>query len=826
MRAVTSLRSVSRARAITLRWSAAVAIALSACGPSQQSTQHIGNEREIAAQGPKESDRGITITVSKDGRRIAQGEAVAGWVDIRVTIGDGLGEHDQHYINFRPLLPPAATHDPESHTLTENPQVRTLRLDTRTLYDGENLFSVHVHPHHHIGHAMPFPTEFRVGQFVLLTENDRPAPGGDRHLPQVRGIRYPTPPIPQPFSATMAVDLDDDGGAIDIDAGGQVVVHLGGSVLGRRSWPGARRPRASGHVVHNAQLIPFMGSTAKRARAVIFFSDSVGRANYAFADIDIPAATAELRQRYPLPSMDAEIVNLVLGDSRTKLDQGGSFEVPEDGSFVVEVDVWHAPNPPPPDLALSTWIGSQVVATTRLGRFIQDLPPGSDHFRVPVQIEARRLREIEAKRGPGLDATALAIWNDFPQNVTIGHGQPVSSHVHLASLRTTAHGAPRIVEKATAEPKVLSPDGSTTLSVKALDDGQPGALSYRWSKLAGPGRVTFSDDSARARVAATFSAPGVYDLSVEVRDGDPAHTQTQRVSVLVKQAHPEGLVGHWSLDDSAWRDSSGWGNHLVAEQVPPLLDEGQLGGSAVFDFRRELRVPQQTQRQLDITGSMTVAAWIKPTAGGNQMIATKLSYKIYEQAFALDAGGGQPGFVISHNGFDTFGVGASADLCPGVALQTPIDRRTSRHPSAVPQNQWSHVAATFQADKGELRIYIDGKLAGCNRNPEVDRIFDAQLPFTIGAFFLRKPAYHFDGNIDDVWLFERALGGTEIAELMRGRAPQAAAGGETTRPPAPTPPAAVPRPAAAEPDQCRSLASLRERIQCVFQRSIRGFSVR
>lgn len=62
------------------------------------------------------------------------------------------------------------------------------------------------------------------------------------------------------------------------------------------------------------------------------------------------------------------------------------------------------------------------------------------------------------------------------------------------------------------------------------DDGFPGPLSVAWSKLSGPGTVSFADASA-ASTSATFSEDGVYELLLSADDGELSGSDTMRVNV-------------------------------------------------------------------------------------------------------------------------------------------------------------------------------------------------------------------------------------------------------------------------------------------------------
>ena len=77
---------------------------------------------------------------------------------------------------------------------------------------------------------------------------------------------------------------------------------------------------------------------------------------------------------------------------------------------------------------------------------------------------------------------------------------------------------------------------SASLSGGATDDGlpnPPGSLTFAWSKLSGPGTVTFGN-AALAVTTASFSVDGVYVLRLTVSDG--ALSASDDVQVTVQPA--------------------------------------------------------------------------------------------------------------------------------------------------------------------------------------------------------------------------------------------------------------------------------------------------
>ena len=73
--------------------------------------------------------------------------------------------------------------------------------------------------------------------------------------------------------------------------------------------------------------------------------------------------------------------------------------------------------------------------------------------------------------------------------------------------------------------------GLATLTGTVTDDGKPGPVSTTWSKVSGPGTVSFADASALSTTA-SFSAAGKYTLRLTATDG--ALTASDTLTVTVK----------------------------------------------------------------------------------------------------------------------------------------------------------------------------------------------------------------------------------------------------------------------------------------------------
>lgn len=125
---------------------------------------------------------------------------------------------------------------------------------------------------------------------------------------------------------------------------------------------------------------------------------------------------------------------------------------------------------------------------------------------------------------------------------------------------------------------------SAALSGEVADDGEPGStLSALWSRVSGPGTVTFEGGNS-AQTTASFSEVGDYVLRLTASDG--ALTSSDDLTVTVQDA-AEGSVTVVAAGDIACSPSSsyfngGLGTATKCRQKYTADLIGQLGADAVL----------------------------------------------------------------------------------------------------------------------------------------------------------------------------------------------------------------------------------------------------
>lgn len=210
---------------------------------------------------------------------------------------------------------------------------------------------------------------------------------------------------------------------------------------------------------------------------------------------------------------------------------------------------------------------------------------------------------------------------------------------------------------------------------------------------------------------------------------------------------PPGIVAWWRGQDNT--DDSINGNNGTFLGNGSYAD-GEVGQA--FDFNGGSYVQAPDSSSLHFTNNtMSVECWIKlrTYSGVNEReIVSKFA------AASLD-----------QNVF-TFGLDpATHQLFYNVASTNYPNYIQVRSTTTIPTGHWVHVAAT--ADGATVNVYVNGVLSGTA--PWTQGIFPGTMPLTIGCTMQESPTSFFNGEIDEVSLYNRALSASEIAAIYNAR---------------------------------------------------------
>jgi len=201
----------------------------------------------------------------------------------------------------------------------------------------------------------------------------------------------------------------------------------------------------------------------------------------------------------------------------------------------------------------------------------------------------------------------------------------------------------------------------------------------------------------------------------------------------------------WRLDEGAGQTVSDSTGVLTGDVVGAQWTEGRMGSALEFDG--QTGYVSLGDRDL-YSSDFTIAAWIKPRSTDAELrtIVAKERNGIAANMFRLYlAGGNALGFWVSN--------ATTNGIWPFVTA-----------PDTVPMNEWSHVAATRSGR--EFALYVNGKRLASTTS-EVVIAHANSLDLRIGGRY--PPAgdgddYVFDGAIDAVLIYTRALTDEELAD--------------------------------------------------------------
>ena len=256
--------------------------------------------------------------------------------------------------------------------------------------------------------------------------------------------------------------------------------------------------------------------------------------------------------------------------------------------------------------------------------------------------------------------------------------------------------------------------------------------------------------SSAGVVSGVPSTPGTFDFTVLATDAVGMATEQLCVlRVLQPVALPADLIAWWrgepatgsAVPDIIGGHDGGFfsGNTAAA---PVYAAHGKVGSAFAFDGTVYVRIPDAVELR---PSEMTAEAWVFPTmqSGDHQSVIARGSSTNEDDIWWLGVFSGKPRFWSKH-----FGLGMQV-------LEAP---------SAIPLNQWTHLAISF--DGTTKRLYINGAQVASQGGLGA-LVYDvAAVPVTIGSdWAFNASTSRFNGRVDEVSLYRRALSSAEVFSL-------------------------------------------------------------
>ena len=291
--------------------------------------------------------------------------------------------------------------------------------------------------------------------------------------------------------------------------------------------------------------------------------------------------------------------------------------------------------------------------------------------------------------------------------------------------------------------------GTTSVSATAADNIGVAGVQFKLDGAA----LGAEETSAPYSVGwdTTAASNGSHTLTALARDA--AGNQTTSVAVTVTVANalppppppppppPSGLVAAWGFNEgsgSTTADASGKG-HTGTLSNATWTAGGKFGAALSFDGSSSW-VTVADAPDLDLSDGMTLEAWVRPSALGTSWRTVLFKERSGGVVYSL--------YANQYSGLPVGQVYIGGEQNATGTAQLPLDT-------------WTHVAVTF--DGTSLRLYVDGTLT--NTTAISGAMSGSDGPLRIGGNAIWNE--WFDGLIDELRIYDRALSPTEIQTDMQ-----------------------------------------------------------
>jgi concanavalin A-like lectin/glucanase superfamily protein len=235
-----------------------------------------------------------------------------------------------------------------------------------------------------------------------------------------------------------------------------------------------------------------------------------------------------------------------------------------------------------------------------------------------------------------------------------------------------------------------------------------------------------------------------------------------RSSSAFQAAPIPGLAGYWPLNSSA-ADASGNGNNGTLNSGAVIdnanfspVPAGNTGSASFPTLGGGNRVDVPDSASLSITGSITVAAWIRTNLPVAPATLPNVDQQEIVGKFVGPPYAGGYYLRLNQNNY------LSWNILPSTGGPYGAGGASAQVPTGV----WKHVAGTYNQATGAMTVFIDGAAnssTGTSPAPPSDGVS--------GLIIGRNGSNEFNGNIDEVRVYSRALTQPEVNSLFTGVQP-------------------------------------------------------
>jgi hypothetical protein len=230
-----------------------------------------------------------------------------------------------------------------------------------------------------------------------------------------------------------------------------------------------------------------------------------------------------------------------------------------------------------------------------------------------------------------------------------------------------------------------------------------------------------------------------------------------------------GLVGWWPFNGNA-NDESGNGNNGTVNGATLTSDRNNQSNSS-YNFNvnnwsfgsggDNIYIPYNPSFNFS---DFTISTWIKRTSAGSSISPQSLSI-IRRFQYGYNNPNGETWVLeVGH------GTSQNGAILYGTVIEqspSPASNFYSQSNQVVPLNQWCHIIMTYS--QNTIKLYINNQLVGTAIDPSITINTVGNSGLSIGLSEQANGQWApFDGSIDDIGIWNRALTSQEISTLYNG----------------------------------------------------------
>lgn len=204
------------------------------------------------------------------------------------------------------------------------------------------------------------------------------------------------------------------------------------------------------------------------------------------------------------------------------------------------------------------------------------------------------------------------------------------------------------------------------------------------------------------------------------------------------------LVSYWKFDEGAGGTAYDTVNNNDGKVIGAEWTAGQIAGALEFYGNSE-RVNCGKDSSLYMGNAMTLSVWVKPSNKGGGV------RRFMERGYYSNSSNNKNIYLAYHH--------------DSGKLQYRIrhDHNIKLISTSAAADVWQHVTATYNS--GTMKLYVNGQFAGQKTGADLQPAVSNYDLYLGSEFAPHPPAHSFDGAMDDVAFFNRALTEDEAMEI-------------------------------------------------------------